>query len=347
LSQNETIPTVADIDAAWLSNLLGTGISSVTSTPVGTGQMGATFRFDLGQDATSLIGKFTSDDPTSRATGKAQGSYLREISFYQHFGAHTGLPIPKAHFAAIDPETHAFALIMEDFPHHRSGNQLEPATLAEAQLAMKAAGRIHGAFWGDETLDQHAWLSGSKAAPFMDVDGLYNLLWPAFCHRYQDQINDNIKAVGDGYLGRLNDWIAQRDGPRCLTHGDFRPDNMLFLDGDASKPLVIVDWQTAGVGSGATDVAYYLGTALSADMRRKHEAALIDLWTAELVACGVPDADTQDLWAAYQRDSVAGFLMGVLASMIVVQTARGDAMFLEMCKRSAHMVLDHGVLETL
>jgi len=31
----------------------------------------------------------------------------------------------------------------------------------------------------------------------------------------------------------------------------------------------------------------------------------------------------------------------VTASMVVVQTDRGDSMFLAMAERSAHMVLDH------
>ena len=34
-------------------------------------------------------------------------------------------------------------------------------------------------------------------------------------------------------------------------------------------------------------------------------------------------------------------MMGVTASMVVQQTDRGDAMFLTMAERSAHMVLDH------
>ena len=36
-----------------------------------------------------------------------------------------------------------------------------------------------------------------------------------------------------------------------------------------------------------------------------------------------------------------GMMMGVTASMVVQQTDRGDAMFLTMAERSAHMVLDH------
>ncbi len=357
MPQIDPIPAPVDINADWLAQHLGRTVSGVSVQAVGTGQVGATYRFtltDTDPDATrapslqgSLIGKFMSEDPVSRATGIAQLSYVREVKFYQHYGNRKPLPIPMARHAVVDEATHEFALLMDDFPGHRPGNQLLPATLEEANLAMVAAASIHAAWWGDRGLDTHAWLNGSQAASAMNVDALFEMLWPAFCVRYGDQINDQIRATGEAYLGRINAWITQRTGPRCLTHGDFRPDNMLFDEGDATHPIVIVDWQTAGVGNGATDIAYYLGTALTPQMRRMHERALIDLWINHLVIAGVPQSDTQGLWDTYRRDALAGFLMGVLASMIVAQTPRGDAMFLTMCARAAAMVEDHSAADLI
>lgn len=353
MSQNNPIPAASDITAAWLAGHLGWNVSGVSAKAVGTGQVGATYRFLLTDTdpvpghPSSLIGKFMSEDPVSRATGIAQLSYVREVKFYQHYGNTKPLPIPTARYARVDETTHNFALLMDDFPNHRPGNQLTPATLEEAKLAMRAAASIHAAWWGDKGLDTHAWLNGSQAASGMNVDGLFDMLWPAFCARYADQINDQIRATGEAYLGQINAWIAQRTGPRCLTHGDFRPDNMLFYEADPAHPIVIVDWQTAGVGNGATDIAYYLGTALTPEMRRTQEHDLVHLWIDHLIQAGVPKADTQNLWDMYRRDALAGFLMGVLASMIVAQTPRGDAMFLAMCARAAAMVHDHRSIELI
>jgi Phosphotransferase enzyme family len=348
----EPIPTPKDIKPDWLSQLLGSAVTRVSAQAVGTGQVGATFRFaldyehDVGGNPETLIGKFMSGDPVSRATGIAQLSYLREVKFYQNYGNSKLLPIPKIKFAAIDEATHEFALIMGDFPDHTPGNQLEPASLSEAKLAMSAAAQIHGAYWGHDELDSHYWLNGSHAAPTMNVDALFDMLWPAFCVRYAERINDQIVAAGEAYLGRINDWISRRTGPRCLTHGDFRPDNMLFREFDQRAPIVIVDWQTAGVGNGATDIAYYLGTALSPDMRRRHESVLVDLWLKGLDEAGIA-VEREAMWNAYRRDAVSGFIMGVLASMIVAQTPRGDTMFVEMCRRSATMIHDHGSFDLI
>jgi hypothetical protein len=341
------------LTTAFLTKVLGKAVTKVTSYPIGTGQVGATYRFELDHsDAptagpASVVGKFWSDDAISRATGIAQLNYVREVNFYRHYGSAKPLPIPALHFVDQDETTHEFALIMEDFPHHSCGNQLESATLAEAILAMLAGADIHAAYWGDETLDTHTWLNGSKAIAPMNVDGLYNMLWPSFQDRYQGQVSDDVIRAGDAYLDKINNWVARRAGPRCLTHGDFRPDNMLFNQANAQTPLVVVDWQTAGVGNGATDIAYYLGTALTPQSRRDHERSLFDLWVSRLHSNAVRETETKGLWDVYRRDSVAGFLMGVLASMIVARTKRGDEMFLQMCERSAVMIHDHRAFELL
>ena len=66
--------------------------------------------------------------------------------------------------------------------------------------------------------------------------------------------------------------------PAALTpvHGDFRLDNMLFHpDPTGARPLIVVDWQTVQLGLGPSDVAYFLGNAFDAEVRRGCEEALV------------------------------------------------------------------------
>jgi aminoglycoside phosphotransferase (APT) family kinase protein len=174
-----------------------------------------------------------------------------------------------------------------------------------------------------------------------DVNMLYNMFWPAFCDRYGERVTPEMRRVGDAYLGKVGEWSSAREGARCLTHNDYRPDNMLFAPDDPRQPIVVVDWQTAGVGLGAGDIAYYAGTALDPATRADEEQALLTHYRHHLLRNDVPDNDLTDLWDVYRGASFAGFLMGATAAMVVVQTDRGDAMFLAMCERSARMVLDH------
>jgi Phosphotransferase enzyme family len=347
------LPTLVDLTPEWLTNLLvarglNVKINSLTATPIGTGQVGATYRLVLdyaqrGDGAPdTLVAKLPSNDPVSRAAGTSHLTYIRESRFYQLFAGRKVLPVPQHLFIAFDDDTHNFALIMRDLPHHRAGNQLSTPTLDETNRAMDAAAAIHAAWWGDPALDTMDWLNGTKSVPpAIDMEALYTVLWPAFCDRYGARITRDIKRVGDAFIGRIGAWSGRVDGPRCLTHGDFRPDNMLFNLDDPAEPIVIVDWQTVGVGAGVSDIAYYAGTSFDAGVRRERELALFARYRDGLARHGVSADDLSGLWNDYRAASFSGFLMGATASMVVEQTARGDDMFLAMCGRSAAMVLDH------
>lgn len=106
------------------------------------------------------------------------------------------------------------------------------------------------------------------------------------------------------------------------------------------KPSIIVDWQTVGVGRRG-----FGHRLLSRHSNGPGNAQGRGAWPVSSyqqgLARGVPEADLAGQWDTYRGSSFAGMMMGVTASMVVVQTDRGDSMFLAMAERSAHMVLDH------
>jgi hypothetical protein len=349
----EPVLTLADLTPEWLSDLLrGRGhdvtVFSVEARRIGTGQVGATYRLTLGFTGEhgncppTLVAKLPSEDELSRTTGKSHLTYLRESRFYQSFAGKRPMAVPDHLYIAFDDESHAFTLIMHDLPDHVQGNQLAEPTRAEALLAVDAAASIHAGWWGDPMLDTLDWPNGTKAVPpALDGDVLLNMLWPAFCDRYGDRVSADMRRVGEAFLGKLNANAERRLSPRCLTHNDFRPDNMLFNPADSAKPIVIVDWQTTGVGVGVGDIAYYAGTAFEPENRGLLETELVQRYRDGLLARGIGEQDLVHIEDDYCRSSVAGFLMGVTAAMVVERTDRGDDMFLAMARRSAAMVLDH------
>ena len=341
---SNAVLSLNQITAEWLSQLLQTTVSHVSTVPIGTGQVGATYRLTLTGDdvASTLVAKLPSNDELSRTTGKSHLTYLRESRFYQQFAGKKPMAVPDHLFIAFDEDSHDFTLIMHDLPHHVQGNQLAEPAREEALLAVDAAASIHAAWWGDPILDTLDWPNGTKAVPPpLDVDVLYAMFWPAFCDRYGDRVSNEMRTVGAAFLGKFSDHYDQRISPRCLTHNDFRPDNMLFNLNDTAKPIVIVDWQTTGVGVGIADIAYYTGTAFDPENRRIIESDLLDHYRKGLRERGVADCDLAELANDYARSAVSGFLMGVTAAMVVERTDRGDDMFLAMARRSAAMVLDH------
>ena len=118
-------------------------------------------------------------------------------------------------------------------------------------------------------------------------------------------------------------------------HGDFRADNLLF----GGPRVVVVDWQTVGLGAGPTDLAYLLGASLLPEVRRVHEAALVDRYVAGLAAQGVA-VDRDDVWTQYRRYAFGGLIMAIVAQALVRRTDRGDEMFITMADRHSRQALD-------
>lgn len=341
---NNPVLTLEDITPEWLSDLLGCKVTALNAKAIGTGQVGATYRLSLeGNGAPpTIVAKLPSNDELSRTTGKSHLTYLRESRFYQQFAGKKPMAVPDHLYIAFDEDSHAFTLIMHDLPRHRAGNQLVEPTREESLLAMDAAASIHAAWWGDPMIDTLDWPNGTRAVPPpLDVDALYQMFWPAFCDRYGERVTADMHTVGERFLGKLKAQHEAHQSPRCLTHNDFRADNMLFALDDPDKPIVIVDWQTTGVGVGAGDVAYYVGTSFDPETRRALEPDLLGTYRHGLLSRGIAESDLTALDDDIHACAVNGFIMGVTAAMVVVRTDRGDDMFLAMARRSAAMVLDN------
>ena len=95
---------------------------------------------------------------------------------------------------------------------------------------------------------------------------LVGSLFPGFVERYQDRLETSQLALCERFVAGLEGWLDSLSGPRTVTHGDFRLDNLLFRPGDP-RPWV-VDWQTASWGMGASDLSYFLGGSLTVADRR-------------------------------------------------------------------------------
>lgn len=348
-----------DIDAAWLTAVLQrAGVDAVVAgfeaANVGTGQIGESVRFRLryerrGEGApASLVGKFPSPDEASRSTGVMLGNYVREVRFYQQLAPTALVQTPRCWFAEVDEATGEFALIMEDLAPARQGDQLQGVTLEQARLVMVQAARLHASHWRDDSLDDLPWVSGSQAAPPSAVTPeLVEALWQGFKARYGERLRPYWIEVGEHLTSR---WAAHGglyDGPRCLTHNDFRPDNMMFGTAGGGYPVTVLDWQSFAYGAGATDVAYFLAGALPPPVRRAHEAELLGLYHAELTALGVTGYPMADLRRHYAQGGFLLFLTAFFASMVVVQTARGDEMFLQMLGSACDHIGDHDALRAL
>ncbi len=359
-SNSAVIPTAETVTGEWLSEQLRNAghrdarVRGFTPTLVGTGQIGKCVRFELDLASTdpttprSLIGKFPSDDPMSRATGVALRNYYREVNFYRELATKLTISTPKCYYADILGEGPAFALLLEDLSPAKQGDQLSGCSPAIARAAVLELVGLQAPSWCDGALKRFDWLSETADRPGSDLMEMYAQFLPGFIDRYGERLasdeRDIIARVATSPGCPLYESVGNRF---CLEHVDYRLDNML-IDAAAVPPRVtVVDWQSVKLGSPLNDVAYFLGAGLQPGVRRSAEREIVQAYHAAMCRAGIEEFDWDYCWNAYRRGSFAGFGVTVIASTLVQQTARGDEMFVVMARRHARHALDMGADEFL
>jgi hypothetical protein len=348
-------------EAQGLAN--GSRVISVASRPVGTGQVGESVRFDLTWDFDtqddladpgrpgSVIGKFPSQDPQTRQTARMVQTYEREFGFYSSLQPRVSIRTPQAHHIAIDPSSGDFTLIMEDLRGAVQGDQLGGCDLRAAFLIAEAAAGLHAPTWdiaqqpADLAGSDLDWLAFPDEATTRDREALFQAVLPGFCDRYGARIGPEAVAAAQWLSTRLVDLRGALRGlsevALCVTHNDFRLDNMLFGIEPDAPALTTVDWQTLSAGYGPVDIAYALGSGMVPELRMHHEREIFEhyltcLGTVHGSKVGeVSPIMREQLWDTYRLGSTSGLAMAVIASMIVVRTERGDEMFSVMAERHA------------
>jgi hypothetical protein len=341
----------SDVSPEWLTEALtqagqlrqGAAVRSFETAPVGTGQMADTTRFILtldqaGAGPSSVVGKFASADDQSRGTGLALRAYEIEVRFYREVAARVGARLPAVYLAEVEPETGWFTLLMEDIAGAAQGDQIAACGPGVAAAVLEEMAGLHAPCWEAPELERLEWLNRSTSESDAFLVALVSSLLPGFLERYADTLAPEHQAVCRLFVEHLPEYLRLRCGPRTATHGDFRLDNLLFQPG-APRP-VVVDWQTAAWAGASIDVAYFIGGCLSAEDRRAHEPALLAGYHDALCRRGVSDYSLAQLRADTRRDTFAGLLMAIVASMVVQRTERGDLMFLTSSSRHAQHALD-------
>ena len=350
--QRPSYPTRPDaMQAGWLAEALGHPARSLrgfASQPVGTGQMCDSFRLTLDWvdrpegAPTSVIAKCPSLDPASRDVAQKLGGYLLEVSWYQTLANEVGVPRPHCHFARIEPDGVEFLLLLEDLTPARQGDQLRGASMTELHVAIDAAAALHAPLWNSPRLAAIDWLQ-RDTRPI--VRALFPSYFEQFRVRYATRLDPACLALGAELVEKLDAYLEREPSARSLQHGDLRVDNILFAPD--SSACWVVDWQTVAAGTGASDLAYLLGTSIANPAERAAlDRPAFDRWIAGLAAHGVTP-DVTALWTDYCIGALSGYFMAVFASMSVERTERGDEMFAVMAERPARQALALGSLDLL
>ncbi|MCF7967181.1 MAG: phosphotransferase [Methylobacter tundripaludum] len=212
-------------------------------------------------------------------------------------------------------------------------------TFEQAVLVVEQLAHCHARFWNSVNNDpNYRWLAGPVRVL---EDFLGTVLAVPLMKRGLRQAGTLIPPVlhASAVQYARHRRSAMRflsDAPQTLVHHDCHPGN-LFWNKDRSK-VGFLDWQLVRVGEGVSDVAYFLSTALSPEMRRLHEAELLAKYAQALADNGVAGVDNDLLMQRYRVHLVYAF------EAMIVTLAVGGMMNLdcnlELIRRTAAAVED-------
>ena len=342
------------IDSGFWAMVFGGAVTASQPKRIGEGQVGMNLRYALSSDdvevPVSVVVKMASPDETSRATGIALRNYEREVKFYSEMVRTIDVRSPHCYFADWNEETGSIAIVLEDMAPAEQGDQIRGCGFDEAALAVDQLVRMQGPRWGDATLGDVDWLQRRDENDAERLSGLFNMVLPGFLDTYTEAIEREVGRSGVDFLGvlagSLESYVAAKDEPFTVTHGDYRLDNLLFASAQGGVDCCVVDWQTPGHGNGIADLAYFIGAGLLPDERRAREWELVDRYIAGIEAYG-HRLDHGWVRDHYRREAISGVIMAVIASQIVGRTTRGDKMFEVMATRHIQQGLENGALSLL
>ncbi len=350
-----------DITTDWLSSVLGGDVGPISKQRIGDGHIGVNVRIAM-PDAEaelprSVVVKLPATDETSLTTAAMLRHYERETRFYTELAATVDMRTPACFHGDWTPATNAFVLVLEDMAPATQGDQLTGCSIEQARDAVRELAKLHGPRWDDPTLYDIDWIehdpipdAGAAGDAAADAGNGLAMMWqmffPGFIATYRSHLSTDEFELAEHFGERIAAWRGGRSGPRSITHGDYRLDNMLFSATADRPPVTVVDWQTPAHGSPLTDLSYFIGAGLLPPERRVHERELVDAYLEALSEYGI-SLDDAWVWEQYRRDAFAGLVVAAMASQIVTLNDRSEAMFGAMAQRHLRQALDLDALSLI
>ncbi len=307
--------SITDVTAEWVAESLGARVDAMSAEQIGVGigVASAVYRLTLqGDSPESVILKLPALDEAADFTSSMLRMYVREVRFFAELAADCPIRVPESYYGAVDEETSRFVLLMEDMGSLRVIDQNLGMTIADAERAVDALARWHAQWWGaaDPIVERGTAMALS--------DPIYSAVLPVVFAEGWEKVNAEmvldpaVLAVGPGWIDALPGLLTALDtAPTTIAHGDYRADNMLFTDDDE---LVMLDFQLTGRATASYDLAYLITQSLTVADAEANEVTLFERWVAALIANGVPEAETAQLWEAYRVAALFCLVYPIVAS---------------------------------
>ena len=334
----------AEADSAWLERALAaagrpTKVRDLTCEPVGTGQMGSSFRLSYtdSDDLTrrsSVVLKLPTDDEVRRAMSAP--AYRSELTFYRHIAASTSARVPRCDLAVGSSDGTRFTLLLEDLAPAVQGDQIAGCGVDVLIDASENLARLHAAWWNHAFDDDELGLKAPGPEEIEFMAAIYASAVGTFLERFGDKLaDDDARVLRDARVAI--EAMLRVSTPLSVIHGDYRLDNLMFFP---SGEVATVDWQTTSVGMPARDLAFLVATSLDPTEHAVADETITDAYHRALASGGVTDYTLEDCREDYRLGMMHCAMIVVLGAAYGVPTERGDEMFTVMARRAAQAIRD-------
>ena len=318
------------VDADWMRRALSVGgtvdLPAIRNVVVenigaGSGALGEILRCTItyldaaAQGPRSVVVKLAGSDRKSLRIARVFSMYKRECGCFRLLAPTMRIGLPRLFHGDFDDASHRFVLVLEDLRGMESVDQIAGADAERTRRAIRGAAELHGQFWNrlDRPPLSDFFASVGRQKPWLSQ--LVYLICLAPClERFGSLFSDRMRTLavtfGPAVAAHLRNLAT---GPQTLTHGDFRLDNMFFAAGGGDD-FTVIDWQTSGlIGDGLYDVAYFMTTSVSTEVRRGIERQAVKEYCDRLCNSGVSDMSFEQCWQRYRRNMLGMLVPGICA----------------------------------
>jgi hypothetical protein len=271
----------------------------------------------------TLVAKFASPYEPIRALLHQIGGYAREVEFYRNFGADPGIPVPRCHYAGIEPASGVFCLLLEDMSAARVLEGSLPSE-EDVELAVRHLAPFHAKWWSHPRLRTLEFLhppgSATDAAFMAQGRAALAMSLPQVRQRFPGALPPIVDALAERFIADFDTLLTMRrdltGDALTLVHGDFHPGQIFFPSSSGGR-FAVFDWQTVSAGNGADDLARIITTSMPPETQARCDRRLIELYHSLLVEHGVRDYDLQRCYDAYRQGLVTTAIVNIIASVAI------------------------------
>jgi Phosphotransferase enzyme family len=244
--------------------------------------------------------------PGHRIVHLRNGNLFNEARLFRS-GVTLPVDHPLVYKAIVDYLRLDFLLVMEDLTRRGADprDATRPMTVDQVAHGLRGLARLHSRYWGlsRKTHPQLRWVKTWKPGKGWQI-GLRKRI-PIGLERGAQMLPSAVSKMGiDEIVDMWSRYVGFLSrGSMTLLHGDAHIGNTYVLpDGDVG----FLDWQVLRRGNWSQDVGYFLVSALTAEDRRNHETALLQVYRGALEVPQQQLPTTEQVWLQYRSTPAYG-----------------------------------------